>query len=139
MKVSCIYLPRIVLSLGAAMYMTEFECLLNKYFEHFLDDIAESMENPFSLEFYAVERSIYACFAAEEEMHRSLTAGIYSFYEESEIREVEDYTKQVTPNTLAVSGELGFVKPDIFPIKNFYLFAYNSLSPIVAALNSLPT
>lgn len=139
MKISCIYLPRIVLSLGAAMYMTEFECLLNKYFEHFLDDIAESMDKPFSLEFYAVERSIYACFAAEEEMHRSLTAGIYSFYEESEIREVEDYTRQVTDNTLAVSGELGFSKPDIYPIKNFYMFAYNSLSPIVSALNSLPT
>jgi hypothetical protein len=104
------------------------------FFLHQLNDIAEQSTQPFSLELYAKGTIVYICIAAEEDTLTLITKAIYGWWADVEIEYIDDYTDQMTDRTVAVSADLDLEWPDIYPLQNFKVFAWDSMAPVVTTL-----
>lgn len=137
-KVVCIYLPYIPSSDVGALFDTKWKISMWKLFNHVLDDMVESVREPFSLEMYAVENNVYVTMVGGETALKYLSAGIYSYYGDCEIREVEDYAYQLDEDSVFSTADMVLSRSDIYPLQDAQAFAYDSLQPIVTSLSSLP-
>jgi hypothetical protein len=138
MRVVCIHLPRRAQSDAGAVYETTWGLKNARFFLHQLDDLVESIWEPFSLELYSSSNIIYICFAASDSMIDYLTTGMYTWMSDCEVHEVEDYTLNVDRDTVAVGAEVRLARSEVYPIQNYEPFAYDSLSPIIASMSHLP-
>lgn len=139
MRVVCIHLPRASKSDAGGVYDTVWEILPAKTFNHQLDDLVESIWEPFSLEFFAANKMVYMCMAGSDYIIDYLTSGIYSWVSDCEIRDVEDYTLKVTPQTMVVGADMKLWRPDIYPLKCDYMKTPNdTIVPIVNPLAQIP-
>lgn len=105
---------------------------------HQLDDLVESIWEPFSLELFATNKMVYVCLAASDHMIDHLTTGIYSWMSDCEVRDVEDYTEKVSPQTVVAGTEVKLWRPDIYPLKDFREIVTDSMVPIVTPLSQIP-
>ena len=65
MRVVCLHIPKSASGAAAAIYVTKWDLNNTKYFMHQLDELAESIWDPFSLEFYCTGKTIYCCRSEE--------------------------------------------------------------------------
>ena len=139
MRVVCIHSarPRIISALEeAAAALYETTCSMNhaRFFQHQLDDISESMLQPFSLEFYSTSNIVHPCFVGSDEIVEQLCTGVYTWMEGCEIEEVADHTLQMNESTMVVGMDLRLARPDIYPIKYSGEFLTSSVAPVLTAL-----
>jgi hypothetical protein len=138
MRVVCIHIPKQAWDPGHALYMTKREMMNCKYFEHQLEELAESIWEPFSLEIYLSGRTVYFCIAGSDEMIDVLATGIYSWLGDSQVLDIEDYTEKITANTVLCGTDLRLVRPDVYPIQDWKGFKSGSLAPILMPLQQIP-
>jgi len=94
--------------------------------EHVSFEIASSAEG---INFYAVCPKTVRGFVESQ---------IYAQYPEAEIKEAEDYTQKVDPQTHAIEGTyLKLEKEYIFPIRTFPDFEVDPLAAITSAISDL--
>jgi len=118
--------------------MTKFEMMNCKFFEHQLDELAESIWQPFSLEMYLCKRTVYFCMAGGDEIIDVLSTGIYSWLGDSQVLDIEDYTEKITPQTVLCGTDLRLTRPDVYPIQDWKSFKTSSLVPILMPLQQIP-
>ncbi len=121
----------------AAVMDTMWDVVPARQFLHQIDDIIESIWEPFAFEFYATNKMVYVCMAGSETMLDILSTGVYSWMPDAEVRDVEDYTQTIRPNTLVVGAEMKLWRPDIYPLKNYKSIATDSMAPIVTPLSQI--
>lgn len=115
--------------------MIKWGTLTCNYFLNQLDDMVESRSNPFSLEFYATGGNIFACMAADDATLKQMGTIIYSYYPDIEIHDFPDYTQHINERSLVAGGDLYLRYSDIYPVQNFKMFAWVTMSPVFAALS----
>jgi hypothetical protein len=118
--------------------MTKREETNAKFFMHQLDELAESIWEPFSLEFYAGGRSVYFCMAGSDDIIDVLATGVYSWYQECQVMDIEDYTEKVGTNHVVVSTEMRLTYPDVNPIQNYRMMRTNAVIPMLMPLQQIP-
>ena len=139
MRVVCIHLPKPgASSPGSALYMVKYELFNIKLFFHQLDELAESIWEPFSLEMYAGGRSVHFCIAGSDEIIDVLVTGIYSWLGDCQIVDIEDYTEKLGNNSVVVGTDMRLTKPDVYPIQRWESFKTNSLIPMLMPLQQIP-
>lgn len=137
MRVVCVHIPRRGPNDVGAVIDTQWDVVPARQFLHQLDDIIESIWEPFALEFYATNKMVYVCMAASDNMIDILSTGVYSWMPDAEVRDVEDYTHIIGPNTLLVGSEMKMWKPDIYPLKDYKALPTDSMAPVVTPLSQL--
>jgi hypothetical protein len=138
MRVVCIHLPKESNGPGSAFYKTKWETYNWKFFSHQLDELAETLWEPFSLEMYASGRSVHFCLAGEDNIVDNLVTGVYSWLGDSQILDIDDYTEQFGTNTLIVGADVRLTKADVFPIQSYdEVLKTDSLVPILMPLQQL--
>jgi hypothetical protein len=137
MRVALIHVPRANLTIGEAMKMTKWSLVTANFFLNQLNNIAEQSREPFSLELYAKGTIVYICIAAEEETLTLITKAIYGWWADVEIQYIDDYTEETTDRTMAVSADLDLEWPDIYPLQNYRVFAWDSMAPVVTTLTRI--
>ena len=137
MRVVCIHIPRRGASDANAVYETFWDLVNAKMFMHQLDDLVESRWEPFSLELYAANKMVYVCMAGTDDMIDVLTTGVYSWMGDCEIRDVEDYTQKIGPNTMLVGAEMKLWRPEIYPLKDYRGIPTDSMVPIVTPMSQI--
>jgi hypothetical protein len=137
MRVALIHVPRANLTIGEAMKMTKWSLVTANFFLNQLNNIAEQSREPFSLELYAKGTIVYICIAAEEETLTLITKAIYGWWADVEIQYIDDYTEETTDRTMAVSADLDLELPDIYPLQNYRVFAWDSMAPVVTTLTRI--
>jgi hypothetical protein len=137
MRVVCVHIPQQGPSDAGAVADTAWNVRPARPFGHQLDDIIESIWEPFALEFYAANKMVYVCMSGSDTMLDILSTGIYSWLGEAEIHDVEDYTQSINPNTLVVGAEMKLWHPDIYPLKDYQTIPGDSLTPIVTPLSQI--
>lgn len=138
MRVVCIHIPRRGSSDAGAVYETTWDLVPVRTFMHQLDDLVESIWEPFSLELFAANKMVYVCLAASDHMIDHLTTGVYSWMSDCEVRDVEDYTEKISPQSVVVGSEVKLWRPDIYPLKDFRGIVTDSMVPIVTPLSQIP-
>lgn len=143
MRVVCIHIPRggssdPVSDAAGALYMTKTEALPERAFWHQIDDLAESIWQPFSLEYYCADNVIHVCMAGDDAMIDYLTTGVYTWLGGSEVHDLGDYTLQTTPNTVAVGTDMKLWRPHIYPLLNYRDLKISPIVPIFVAMSNLP-
>lgn len=138
MRVVCIHIPKSNFSPGAAIYATKWDLFNHKYFLHQLDEIAESIWEPFSLEMYASGRTVYFCMAGSDEMVDVLVTGVYSWMGDSQILDIEDYTEKVSGNSIIVGADMSLTRPDVYPTEDYTSIRTDSIIPILNPLTKIP-
>ena len=138
MRIVCLHIPKMSVTFAWAIYATKFNLFNSNFFNSQLQEISESTNQPFSLEFYAVDSMVYATIVAEESMLKHISAAIYGWLPDVEIREIKDYTEEVSERTLVAGTDLYLRWPDIYPIQVYRDFAWNSCAPMLTALSRLP-
>ena len=139
MQTFCIHLPRFELVEAQAIYETKWDITTAGLFMQLLDELHDSIRERFSLEFYLHEQTIYICFAAEGAMIDVLAGVVYSMLPDAIIREIPDYTREVKEHTEIVAVELGLVRDDIFPLQNYRILMFESLSPVLNVMSRFPS
>jgi len=137
MRVVCIHIPKGAGGAANAIYVTKRELYNIKYFLHQLDELAESVWQPFSLEMYSTGKTVYFCMAGSDEMIDVLSTGIYSWMGNGQIVDIEDYTEQLKSSEALVSTDLRLTLPDIYPLKDYREFKTNSLIPQLMPLQQV--
>lgn len=137
MRVSCLHLPRQTSSIGAAFYTTKWGWMNSNFFMTQLDELSAAGSDPFSLEFYAKDGTIYACMAGGEKTIETLTTGMYGYYPDLECHPINDYTHEITERTMVAGTDMYLEWPDIYPIQTFRVFVWSTLWPIFAALSRI--
>lgn len=138
MRVVCVHIPRRGSSDAGAVFETVWDLVNAKMFLHQLDDLVESNWEPFSLELYAANKMVYVCMAGSDDMIDILTNGVYSWMGDCEIRDVEDYTQKIGPNTMLVGAEMKLWRPEIYPLKDYRGIPTDSMVPIVTPMSQIP-
>ena len=115
----------------------EWKIFPYKLFCHQIDDLVESIWDPFSLELYAANKMVYVCMAGPDHILDLLTTGIYAWMGGAEVRDVEDYTQTIGPNTMVVGAEMGLWRPEIYPLKDASSIVTDSMVPIVTPLSQI--
>ena len=138
MRIACLYIPKSSGSLGQAFATVKYQLFNTNYFNNQLSELSETTTEPFSLELYANEGAIYATIVAEDGMLERICSAMYGWYPDLEIREIGDYTHDVTDNTLVAGTDLYLQYPDIYPLQTFRSFLWNSMTPMLTALSRLP-
>lgn len=138
MRVVCVHIPRRGPSDFFAVMETAWDLVNAKMFLHQIDDMVESIWEPFSLELYAANKMVYICMAGSDHMIDILTNGIYSWMGDAEIRDVDDYTQNLGPNTMVVGAEMKLWRPEIYPLKDYRAIVTDSMAPIVTPLSQIP-
>ncbi len=137
MRVVCVHIPRRASSDAGAVQEVEWSLFTSKFFCHQIDDLIESIWEPFSLEFYAANKMVYVCMAGTDHMIDILTNGIYSWMGDAEVRDVEDYTQRFGPNTLVVGAEMKLWRPEVYPLRDYRALTWDSMAPIVTPLSQI--
>jgi hypothetical protein len=121
-----------------AVYETQWGLFHSRFFAHQLDDLVESIWNPFSLEIFTANKTSYVCMAASDEMIDILSTGVYTWMPGGEIKDVEDYTQNLGPQTMVVGAEMRLWLPEIYPFHTYKNMVTDSLAPILVPLSQLP-
>jgi len=137
MRVVCVHIPRRGPNDVGAVMDTVWDVLPVRPFLHQLDDIIESVWEPFSFELYAARKMVYVCMAGSDAMIDILSTGVYSWLGDGEVRDVEDYTQNITSNTMLVGSEMKMWRPDIYPLKDYKVLAGDSMAPVVTPLSQI--
>ena len=137
MRVVCVHIPRRGPNDVGAVMDTVWDVLPVKPFLHQLDDIIESIWEPFALELYACNKMVYVCMAGSDTMIDILSTGVYSWLGDGEVRDVEDYTQTIHPNTMVVGTEMKLWRPEIYPLKDYKAIAGHSMSGVVTPLSQI--
>lgn len=135
MRVALIHVPRTMLTIGDAMKITKWGLVTANFFLTQLNDLAEQTTKPFSLELFGKGTIVYLCIAADDDTLELITKAIYGWWADVEISYIDDYTDTVSERTMAVSTDLYLEWPDIYPLQNFRVFAWDSMAPVVTALS----
>lgn len=138
MRVVCIHLPRRPQTEAGAIIETTWGLTNARFFLHQLDDLCESVYEPFALEMYSTNGIIYLCFAGSDDMVNYLTTGLFTWMADAEVHEIEDYTKSFGPNTICAASEVRLLRPEVYPLQNYGTFAYNSMQPVITPMAQLP-
>jgi len=138
MRVVCIHIPKQSAVQGLGLYMTKWEMMNCKYFEHQLNELAESCWQPFSLEMYLSGRTVYFCMAGSDEMIDILSTGIYSWLGDSQVLDIEDYTEKIPQNAIIYGTDLKSLRSDIYPLQDWKTFKTASLVPMLMPLQQMP-
>jgi hypothetical protein len=124
-----------MLTIGDAMKITKWSLVTANFFLTQLNDIAEQTTKPFSLELFGKGTIVYLCVAADDDTLDLITKAIYGWWADAEISYIDDYTEDVSDRTIAVSTDLYFEWPDIYPLQHYRMFAWDSMAPVVTALS----
>lgn len=138
MYVVRLHIPRKGTSLEGAIYDTAFGTTTANSFFNQLSDICRASYEPFSLEFYATGNSVYICMAGEEARVKDIASGIYGYHGDLEVHPIPDYTLELPENTLTAAADLQLALPDIYPLQNHKMFAWNCLNPVLTAMGRIP-
>jgi hypothetical protein len=138
MRVVCIHIPKVADSPANAIYVTQWKQFHSRFFLHQLDELAEILWEPFSLEMYSSGNTVYFCLAGTDEIVDILSIGIYTWMGNAQIVDIEDYTDTIGQNGLAASADLRLWRPDIYPINDYTNITTDSLAPILMPLQQLP-
>lgn len=138
MRVVCINIPKAADGPATAIYATKWEQYWPKFFMHQLDELAETLWEPFSLEMYSTGKTVYFCMAGSDEVVDVLSTGIYSWLGAAQIVDIDDYTDNLGNNGLVVGTDLGLWRPDIYPVQNWLDMQTDSLIPVLMPLQQIP-
>jgi hypothetical protein len=138
MRVVCINIPKAADGAATAIYATKWEQYWPKFFMHQLDELAETLWDPFSLEMYSTGKTVYFCMAGSDEMIDVLATGIYSWLGAAQIVDIDDYTENLGSNGLVVGSDLALWRPDIYPIRVWTQMEAESLIPVLMPLQQIP-
>jgi hypothetical protein len=138
MRVVCINIPKAADGPATAIYATKWEQYWPKFFMHQLDELAETLWEPFSLEMYSTGKTVYFCMAGSDEMIDVLATGIYSWLGAAQIVDIDDYTESLGNNGLVVGTDLNLWRPDIYPVQNWVDMQTDSLIPVLMPLQQIP-
>lgn len=134
MRLLSIHLPRRPLSEAAAYVETAKGHTHTAFFTDQLNDIYEGTEEAFSGEFYAHSGSVFAGFAASDEMLDILKSGVYAWISDCELKDAEDYTLQIKPTDLIVGAEVSLGRSDVYPIETYKNLNISVIAPVLAQL-----
>lgn len=139
MRVVCLHLPRAggAADPGAAYMAVQFDMHAPNLFKHQLEELAECIWKPFSLELYAHSKMVYATIAGDDDVVDFLITGLYSWFD-CEIHDVEDYTQNISKNASVVGADFRLWRPDIYCLGTIANFKTDSLAPVTAALSQIP-
>jgi hypothetical protein len=137
MRVVCVHIPRRGPNDISAVFDTAWDVVPARSFWHQIDDIIESIWEPFALELYATNKMVYVCMAGSDTMLDILSTGVYSWMPDAEVRDVEDYVQTINPNTMVVGTEMQLWHPDIYPLKDYKELQVDSMAPIVTPLSQI--
>jgi len=138
MRIACLYIPKIAFTFTWVIYTAKNHLFNTNFFNTQLQEISESTNQPFSLEFYAVDSMVYATVVAEEALLKHISSAIYGWFPDVEIREMKDYTREISDRTLVAGTDLYLHWPDIYPIQNYTELNWNSCAPMLTALSQIP-
>jgi len=138
MRIVCLHIPRRPTTDAGAIYETTWELVNAKFFLHQLDDLAECMWEPLSLELYSSNNIVYICVAGSDDVIDYMMTSFYTWLGDGEIREVEDYTRNIDARTAVVGAEVRLWRSDIYPIYNYKAYSYDSMAPVITPLSHLP-
>jgi hypothetical protein len=137
MRVAVIYIPRGGGSLAQAIIETTWNNWRSNLFTDQLNEVAQKLQKPFSLEIYSTGATVYMCVAGEEDTVKAITSGIYIWLPDAEIREIDDYTESVTENALVAGADMRLEWPDIYPFQTALALLWDSMAPVVTALSRI--
>ncbi len=137
-RVVCLHIPRRGVSDVDAYITSEFDVRQEGTFRFQLEELAECLWEPFSLELYAHSNMVYVTMAGHPEIVDFLITGIYSWMSDVEIHDVEDYAFNVSPTTLVAGSDFRLWRPDTYPLNTYTNFKVDSLAPVVTALSQIP-
>lgn len=138
MRVACLHIPKFSLSLGQTFSTVEYVLFNSALFANQLQEMAENATDPFALEFYSCNGVIYVTIVAEDEMLQHICSAMYGWYADLEIRDMPDYTQQITERTLVGGSDMCLEYPDIFPIQTYKTITWNSVAPMLTAMSRIP-
>ena len=137
MRVAVIYIPRGGGSLAQAIMETAWNNWKSNLFMDQLEEVAQKLLKPFSLEIYSTGATIYMCVAGEDDTVKAITSGIYIWLPDAEIRDFEDYTQNIAENTLVAGADMRLEWPDIYPFQTAAALLWDSMAPVVTALSRI--
>ena len=138
MRVVCIHIPKQAVDPGQALYMTKWDMVNPKFFEQQLEELSESIWEPFSLEMFLSGRTIYFCMAGGDQIIDVLITGIYSWLGDSQVLDIEDYTEKIPKNAIIYSSELWLERSEVYPIQDWKVIKGGSMVPILMPLQQIP-
>ncbi len=138
MRVVCLHIPRRTVSDSGEFINTTWDINTQTLFKTHLEELAECLWEPFSLELYAHNNMVYLTIAGASHVVDFLMTGLYSWMSDCEIHDVEDYTLNTTPKTLVAGADFRLWRPDIYQLNTFVNLRPDSLIPVVTALSQIP-
>ena len=123
---------------GSAYINASYDINPANVFKHQLEELAEAIWKPFSLELYATDSMVYATMAGDDDIIDFLITGLYSWASDLELHDIEDYTYNVSSNTLVAGADFRLWRPDIYWLATIANFKTDSMAPVVAALSQVP-
>ncbi|PID70187.1 hypothetical protein CSB37_03360 [bacterium DOLZORAL124_38_8] len=107
-------------------------------FEEILVQMHESiLDRQVSFEIIAMGQNMGFCYTADEATANIVEGLIYASMPDTEILEIDDFTKKITTNTKFCTTELSLRQNDLFPLKTYDLFDGNSLSGILNVMSKV--
>ncbi len=105
-------------------------------FEEVLTNLHETLNGEkISFEIIVFGQNIGFCFSGKESVCQIVMGQIYAMSPESDIIEIEDFTKKMTKQTKFYFSEMGLDRNDLFPLKTYDEFKGDSLSGILNILS----
>ena len=105
-------------------------------FEDVFSQLHETLRGEkISFELLATGQNIAFCFTAGEASAEVVSGQVYALAPDADILEISDFSKKLGKNAKFVSAELGLIRNDLFPLKNYREFEGDSLSGLLSVLS----
>lgn len=88
-----------------------------------------------SFEILATGQNIAFCFTGAPAVVEVVTGQIYAVTPEAYIKEIADFTKSLGPEEKFSASEVGLVRSDIYPLKDYREFEGDSLAGLLSVLS----
>lgn len=145
MRVFCVHLSRYATSQAMAIYDTQWRLTPATRWWGFLQEMHESIKHPLAFEFYCVQNMIYICVTGHDDEIDFVVSALYGIYSSCEIKEIEDYTQQIDPNSVIVSSQMHLKGRDVLPTRDQSSMehdtvgvAFNVMAPFIPVLSKTP-
>jgi hypothetical protein len=108
-------------------------------FLQFLDNLHNTSQGKkLSFELFGYSQYSYFFIACESDITKLVEGLIYATFPDCEIRPMKDYTEFYDPRKQALVGtNVGLLKSDIYPLKNFAEFEADSLSGVFSVISKM--
>ncbi|RMG42145.1 MAG: hypothetical protein D6719_07160, partial [Candidatus Dadabacteria bacterium] len=138
-KTYCCYLPRVATSTADAIYDAKWKITKSRRMHELLNEMHECRIGHFALEIYSYLQTIHLCYTAVGATANIIAGMLYAIFPDAEIREIEDFTSNISDKDLIATTEVKLGNPDIFPTNTYKDTYCDPLEPPVNAISQIPS